>query len=398
MPIERIVAQVTEEVLIVYADFTSLGIHHLRPNVLVLISHLVSMRIELTVWTDDTIAVEVVVARIILIIVATVGILYLAQVLVVHLARQDAHWLLDMAMQSLVNEIPVEATLENRILTSQVPVFLQVTTRVTHGVIVLALDERLVAVRILAILLAIPNRIIHRAIDVGAFAMTSLLVLYRASLVLTLNPLVSFQEVVAHLGLVTQTPSDDGWMVIEHGHVVLVALQDLLGKLRLACGSVVAITESMTLLVSLSHYIETILIAKVVPTRVVRIVTGTNGVDVQTLHDHDVLNHASLAHVITSIWVYLMTVGTLDEYWLPVDQELLVLDFHRTEAHLYLHELVWRILSSILDRRNHKRIEIRGLGRPLAHILDTQLILSHTVFYLVGTGNDYLLAVRIIQS
>ena len=129
-------------------------------------------------------------------------------------------------------------------------------------------------------------------------------------------------------------------MVVEHRHVVLVALHNLLGKLRLLGSSIVAILEAMALLVSLSNHIETILVAEVIPAWIIRIVAGTNGINVQALHHHDILNHALLAYVITFIRIHLMTVGTLQENRLTVYQKLLVLDFHLAEAHLYLDNLI----------------------------------------------------------
>ena len=127
-PCQGIVAQIAEEVLIVYTYFTLLCIHHLSPDVLILVGYLVGMRIELTVRTDDTIAVEVVVARVVIVIIATVAIFYFAELFIAHLLRiLDGHRLQNLAVQALVNEIPVETTLEDRILANQSPVILQVT-------------------------------------------------------------------------------------------------------------------------------------------------------------------------------------------------------------------------------------------------------------------------------
>ena len=293
-PCQGIVAQVAEEVLIMYTYLARLGIHHLSPDVLVLISHLVSVRVHLTVWTDDTITVEVIVARIILVVITTVAIFYLAKLLIVHLVRQDAHGLHDIAVQCLIYEVPVETTLEDRILADQIPVIAQVTARVTHGVVVLTLDEWHRTVWILGILLRSSYRIVHWAEDICTLATASLLILNRAGLVLLLDPLVSLEEVVAHHGLVTQAPGYDRRMVVEHRHIVLVALHDLLGKLRLLGSRIVAILETMALLVSLSHNIQSVLVAEIIPARIVWIVAGTNGIDVHALHHHDVLNHALL--------------------------------------------------------------------------------------------------------
>ena len=78
-PRELIVGKVAEEVFVVDANLTCLYVYSLSPNVLVNVSNLVGMRIELTVGTDDAIAVEVVVGRVVGVVVATIGILNLSE-------------------------------------------------------------------------------------------------------------------------------------------------------------------------------------------------------------------------------------------------------------------------------------------------------------------------------
>ena len=74
--------------------------------------------------------------------------------------------------------------------------------------VVLALDERHRTVRVLSILFTSTYRIVHRAEDIGTLASVSLLILNRTALVLTLNPLVSLQEVI--------DVQDDGWYTVRH--------------------------------------------------------------------------------------------------------------------------------------------------------------------------------------
>ena len=81
-------------------------------------------------------------------------------------------------------------------------------------------------------------------------------------------------------------------MIVLHLYVVLIAFQNLLSKLRFLGSSIVAILEAVALLVGLCCDINTIFITKVVPYWGVRIVASTNGIDVQALHNLDILNHA----------------------------------------------------------------------------------------------------------
>ena len=71
-----------------------------------------------------------------------------------------------------------------------------------------------------------------------------------------------------------------------------------------------AITHTMTLEVRLSREVDAILVAEVIPTGIIGIVAGAYSIDIQILHDLDVLNHALHGDDIATIWVEFMTVGT----------------------------------------------------------------------------------------
>ena len=123
-------------------------------------------------------------------------------------------------------------------------------------------------------------------------------------------------------------------MVVEVAHIVPVALHDLSGKHRVSGSGILFVTETMTLLISFCHHIDAIRIAEVVPTGIVGIVTGSHRIDVQSFHHLYVLYHALHAYHIAAVRIHLMTIGTLDEYRLAIDQELAVLYFHLSETHL----------------------------------------------------------------
>ena len=71
-----------------------------------------------------------------------------------------------------------------------------------------------------------------------------------------------------------------------------------------------AITHAMTLKVRLSREVDAVLVAEVVPTGVIGIVAGAYSIDIQILHNLDVLNHSLHGDDITTIGIKLMTVGT----------------------------------------------------------------------------------------
>ena len=113
---------------------------------------------------------------------------------------------------------------------------------------------------------------------------------------------------------------------------MLVTLHNLLCKEWTTRHCILIITKAMTLLISFSNDIEAILVAKVVPYRVVRIVTCAHGIDVQPLHQLDILKHSLTCNNIATVWVHLMTVDSLEENRLTIDQHLRVFDFNLAET------------------------------------------------------------------
>ena len=232
-----------EEVFIVHLELTFLQSLIGNPQVLIIILHLVGMRVQATIRSNDTIAVEVVVGSGIASVVATIGKDFLTR------NRR-------LVAQTLVDEIPDETTLVFWILADDAPILLETTHGVAHSMRILALDER-TGIVCLGIFLAVFIAHIHRTEDVGLAPMASLFVLNGTNLVDALNPIVAALEVRSIACLIAQAPNDDAGMIAQGEHIGLVALQVHLGKVLALGQCAFAITHAMTFEVSLSNEIKT---------------------------------------------------------------------------------------------------------------------------------------------
>ena len=154
-------------------------------------------------------------------------------------------------------------------------------------------------------------------------------------------------------------------MVEIHVYVMLIALHYLFGVLGLTRESGLFVAKTVALLIGLGEDIDTVLVAEVVEAGVRRIVTGADCIDVELLHNLDVLQHALHAYHVAAIGVNLVTVGALEENGLAIDQHLRVLDFYLAEAHLLGEDLCH--LVAALDC-GHEGEEVRSLGSPLLDI------------------------------
>ena len=122
-------------------------------------------------------------------------------------------------------------------------------------------------------------------------------------------------------------------MVEVGADIVLVTLQNLLGEEWLLGLCPIAVTESVTLLISLCSHVDTIFVAKVVPNGIIGIVTGADSVDIEALHNLNILNHALAAHHIATIRVQFVTVSTFYQYGLSIYQQLSVLNLNFAESY-----------------------------------------------------------------
>ena len=91
----------------------------------------------------------------------------------------------------------------------------------------------------------------------------------------------------------------------------------------------------MRLYISLSYDVQAILIAQFIPKIVVRIVACTYGIDIELLHNPDILQHTLPRNNISIIRVHLMAVGSLNQYRLPVHKQLRIFNLDFTETYFY---------------------------------------------------------------
>ena len=110
----------------------------------------------------------------------------------------------------------------------------------------------------------------------------------------------------------------------------------------------------MALLIGLGNNIQSVFIAQLIPPRIIGIMARSNGIDVELLHDFNVLNHALKGHNIAAIGIHLVSIGTFDEHRLAINQQLPVFDFHLAEPYFLRDNLLH--LPLLVFHRRHKCI------------------------------------------
>ena len=155
-------------------------------------------------------------------------------------------------------------------------------------------------------------------------------------------------------------------MVLISHHVTLLTLKVSLGKCRILGQRVLAIAHTVTLQIALGSKIDSVLIAEFIPAWIVGIVTCANSVDVQLLHNLNILNHAVNTHDVATVGIQLVAVGTLNQYRLSVHQQLSALNLNVAETYLLLYYLSG--LGALLNG-NLECIQIWSLSSPRLGVL-----------------------------
>ena len=246
-------------------------------NILINATYFVCVGIGYAIWADETIVAEVLVTGIRGVEVATVGINHASA--------------FACPADRLIDEVPDKATLVFGIFADDVPVLLEATLRVTHGVSIFALNQRFGAVAVLTVLLTTAIATVHGTVDVGLACRSGLFILHGARGIHCLHTVIGRLEVGAIAGLIAQRPEDDARIVEVAGHVTLVAF-DVSLQVRWVLGQgLLAIAHAVALHIGLGHQVDAVLVAQLVPLSVVGVVASAHGIDVQFLHDADILNH-----------------------------------------------------------------------------------------------------------
>ena len=227
----------------------------------------------------------------------------------------------------MVNPVPNTSTLQKRIFFNDVPIILEVTQAITHGVSIFAKDKWASHFWVLCITFNVERRRVHRTINVCIPFQACAFVLNRTRTIECFQCVVSNIEVYTITSFVTQRPNNDT-------RVILVAFVHVCCTVdvRLHKQWVVTQCTAYTQVVSLTmafnvgfiNYIDTIFVAKFVETFLLWIVACANSVHVVLLPQFKILTQQRFVNVVTSLFVVLVIVYTLHQDRLTVHGELVV--------------------------------------------------------------------------
>ena len=114
------------------------------------------------------------------------------------------------------------------------------------------------------------------------------------------------------------------------------------------------------------NHIKSKLVAQIIPSRIVRKVTGTYGIDIEILHDHNILKHRGIIYSSACYRVRFDTVHAFKKYGLAVYQHPTVFQFKLPESNFTTFEL--HTCPILVNQGKHHRIQIGLLSRPFQRV------------------------------
>ena len=304
----------------------------------------------------------------------------------------------------LVDEVPDEAALIVRVAL-QCRVFVQIADRVAHCVHVLAGDVRLLRI-VLEIFLNHIGMLVHAGFDVGNVVVVAVLrhalVVHGAVRIDVVHVLVHGTEHIAGVGLVAERPNDHARVVVVAAHHAVDTVDAGAFPMCLASwnrgfgGDHVAgqAPAAMGFEIGLIDQVDAVLVAQIVPTFLVRIVRGADGVDVVTLAENHIIDHVLLGDGTAALGVELVTVRALEHDALAVKGHDAVFDAEATEADLLNGG--FDDVAGLVDDVDFKFVQRWAFGAPRLEALQGTAC-ERGIGVGVGRGLPYHVAFGILQ-
>jgi len=207
---------------------------------------------------------------------------------------------------------------------------------------------------------------VHRAIDIGVPLKPCPLILNGPGSVIVLDPLKALVEIQPVACLVSERPCNDRWMILVPDHHPACTFEVCFEPEGIVAERPVKIVaHSVRFDVCLIDHIDPILVAEIVPKRIVRIMTGAHRIHVEHFHQPYVVFHLFPAENVYGFRIMLVTVDAFNEDPFSVDKEIWSFDLDCAEADFLQNRLLHCSFS--VPKFDVEGVEVGDFCRPLMY-------------------------------
>ena len=232
---------------------------------------------------------------------------------------------MSLHVESLIYPVPYTSSYQTfGTVLYVIPVFIQISHRIPHGMGILTYKERLVP-----LFLVIPNHSfdgrVKMRFHIHRFVLSGIM---DGAAIHPLRGVIAGFEISSCTGLVAQRPENDGRMVPVTPYHTLYAVNK-------SGFPALVIREQgigMAFNVRFVHHIDTVIVAQGIHPRIVGVMTGAEGVDVETLEHQYVLPHALQGNGFAEQGMNIMTIHAFEKYGRMIDIYPIIPDFNFPES------------------------------------------------------------------
>ena len=203
---------------------------------------------------------------------------------------------------------------------------------------------------------------VHSAVHVGRVVVA--LVVNGARRIQLSSQVSHGEKRVACAGLIAEGPHHDGWVIFVALDHSLQAIETRRFPGRVAAGN--EAVHTLRLQVRFIDHVDAVAIAQFVPVRMVRVMGSTHGVDVEALHQQDVLQHGLAWNRAAEAGVVFVAVHTFEQDGHTVHQETAVADFDLPKAEMGSGR--FQDLTVAVLERQCEPVEVGRFRRPFGWI------------------------------
>ncbi len=165
----------------------------------------------------------------------------------------------------LIHPVPDKATLQLVVFINQVPIILEVTLTITHGMGILTENQR-TSITLIDMTTQRPNTSIHRTIYIRLGIIATTLILYRTCLVHRLSHIIEFLEVWSISTFVSHRPDyNRGIVAVSLDHAIHTVMESRIPIFLVCQFLVFSLQDTMAFYVGFTHHIQSIFIAELIP-------------------------------------------------------------------------------------------------------------------------------------
>ena len=363
----------------VLVDHSHLILLHLSGDVLIIELHFLHLRGGLSVSAvGNTVAAEVVIAGTV-IEISAIGKIFLSVAI--------------FFINRLIDVIPDKSALIQRLRIGQIRVFVHGAAGISHGMGVLAADKRFASVFRQELFDGFHRRI-HLAFHIAGIVVTAVMhdpfIMNQTGGIFLPVELGHLIDIPAAEGFIAAGPDQDGRMVLislVHG---IYPVQHHVQPFRMIAGHhsgeirIVwpqAVPGSVGLQIVFRDHIKTIFVKQIIDAHRIRIMAGTDGVDIVLLHGNDILHQFLPGYAPACPGTELMAVHAFKHDTFSVEGHNMILHFKTSEAYPLRNHLCQ--LSLFIIHFQGQIVQIGFLRAPqkrLFHLHHIDAFLCHIRF------------------